>query len=46
MPCQLYYNMHTGSFPKDSRHPFEGSHLNAVEIALGFYGIVWAYDGW
>ena len=35
-----------GSFPEDSRHPFEGSNFSPAGIALSFYGIMFAYDGW
>ena len=28
------------------KNSFEGSNTNAGEIALAFYGGMWAYDGW
>ena len=38
--------LNAGAFAKDSQHPFEGSKLNAADITLGFYGVIFAYDGW
>ncbi len=43
---ECYCAFLTGSFPVDSRHPFEGSTTSPSDIALGLYGVLFAYDGW
>ena len=40
------YSLLLGSFPEDSRHPFEGTKFSPAGIALSFFGILFAYDGW
>ena len=35
-----------GSFPEDSRHPFEGTNFSPTGVALSFYSVLFAYDGW
>ena len=37
------------SFPEDAHHLFDprkGFELTASDLALAFYGVLWAYDGW
>ena len=38
--------IHVGSFPEDSRHPFEGTNFSPTGVALSFYSVLFAYDGW
>lgn len=37
------------SFPEDAQHlfhPRNNFELTASDLALAFYGVLWAYDGW
>ena len=39
-------NPFIGTFSEDAKHPFATSTTSPSSIALAFYGVMWAYDGW